>query len=252
MILAAVAGEDLVVAVAVDVGDPEGMAVGQGVVDHRPRAEPKLAVVDRLARQTTTSLPCQGSIVARKRRPSARRPRWTSLDAALRRLAGCAAAGQRAARASLERRLPTRKRSTPCVGGREDVGDAIAVGVDHLDGVDHGAALDDVAVHRSRSGLPAVRKTWSRAGLVYSGGRASRPKIGATTRSSRLSPSTSPSAGGGCWAHRRSAPASRDRPGRRPVARAAACRSSACSWRTHRRWRSRPCRRRRGRPSRSR
>ena len=39
MVLAAVAGEDLVVAVAVDVGDPEGVAVGQGVVDHGPRAE---------------------------------------------------------------------------------------------------------------------------------------------------------------------------------------------------------------------
>ena len=30
MILAAVAGEDLVVAVAIDVGHPEGVAVGQG------------------------------------------------------------------------------------------------------------------------------------------------------------------------------------------------------------------------------
>src|SRR5206468_5812846 len=36
---AAVAGEDLVGAVAVDVGDPEGVAVAQGVVDDRPRAE---------------------------------------------------------------------------------------------------------------------------------------------------------------------------------------------------------------------
>ena len=35
MVLAAVAGEDLVVAVAIDVGDPEGVAVGQGVVDAR-------------------------------------------------------------------------------------------------------------------------------------------------------------------------------------------------------------------------
>ena len=33
MILAAVAGEDLVVAVAIDVGHPEGVAVGQGRVD---------------------------------------------------------------------------------------------------------------------------------------------------------------------------------------------------------------------------
>ncbi len=41
MILAAMAGEDLLVAVAIDVGDPEGVAVGQGVVDHgsRPKLE---------------------------------------------------------------------------------------------------------------------------------------------------------------------------------------------------------------------
>ena len=39
MVLAPVAGEDLVVAVAVDVGDPEGVAVVQGGVDHRPGAE---------------------------------------------------------------------------------------------------------------------------------------------------------------------------------------------------------------------
>ena len=47
MILAPVAGEDLVVAVAIDIGHPEGVAVGQGVVDHGPRAEPeRLWVVD--------------------------------------------------------------------------------------------------------------------------------------------------------------------------------------------------------------
>ena len=39
VILAPVAGEDLVVAVAVDVGDPEGVAVGQGRVEHGPGAE---------------------------------------------------------------------------------------------------------------------------------------------------------------------------------------------------------------------
>src|SRR5262249_35769084 len=39
MVLAAVAGEDLVVAVAVHVGDPEGMAVGEGGVDRRAGAE---------------------------------------------------------------------------------------------------------------------------------------------------------------------------------------------------------------------
>ncbi len=41
MVLAAVAGEDLLVAVAIDVGDPEGVAVGQGIVDHgaRPKLE---------------------------------------------------------------------------------------------------------------------------------------------------------------------------------------------------------------------
>ena len=41
MVLAAVAGEDLLVAVAIDVGDPEGVAVGQGIVDDgaRPKLE---------------------------------------------------------------------------------------------------------------------------------------------------------------------------------------------------------------------
>ena len=39
MIFAAVAGEDFLIAVAIDVGDPEGMAVGQSVVDDDARAE---------------------------------------------------------------------------------------------------------------------------------------------------------------------------------------------------------------------
>ena len=79
MVLAAMAGEDLVVAVAVDVGDPEGVAVGQGRVEHGPRAEPERPGSASASGQTTTSLPCQGSIVARKWRPSRSRPRWTSL-----------------------------------------------------------------------------------------------------------------------------------------------------------------------------
>ena len=41
--LAAIAGEDLVVAVAVHVGDPEGVAVLQGRVDHGPGAELRCA-----------------------------------------------------------------------------------------------------------------------------------------------------------------------------------------------------------------
>ena len=39
MVLAAVAGEDLLVAVAIDVGDPEGVAVDQGIVDDGARPE---------------------------------------------------------------------------------------------------------------------------------------------------------------------------------------------------------------------
>ena len=45
MIGAAVAGEDLVVAVAIDVGDPEGVAIGQGRVEDRARSELERSVL---------------------------------------------------------------------------------------------------------------------------------------------------------------------------------------------------------------
>ena len=43
MILASVAGEDLVAAVAVDVGSPEGVALGEGVVDDLAGSKRKFA-----------------------------------------------------------------------------------------------------------------------------------------------------------------------------------------------------------------
>ena len=39
MVLAAMTGENLVVAVAIDVSDPEGMPLGQSIVDHTSRAK---------------------------------------------------------------------------------------------------------------------------------------------------------------------------------------------------------------------
>ena len=42
--------------------------------------DPNLSDPFSLSGQTTTSLPCQGSIVARKCRPSFSRPRWISLQ----------------------------------------------------------------------------------------------------------------------------------------------------------------------------
>ena len=194
MVLSSMTGEDLVIAVAVDISHPEGVAVGQAVVDHGPWAKlelessPSSGVSAKLTRPR-----CRATArLARKRRPSPSRPRCTSLDPRLTAHSGPApgVSDRRLARSLPTEQVhalleavritewPRRRRRSPRwhespAGPRRRAVHVLWLGI--VPGREH------------RAGPGRVIR---RPGM--------RPKIGATTRSSRLSPSCRPSAGGGC------------------------------------------------------
>ena len=199
-------------------------------------------------------MPCQGSIVARNRVASLSRPTWTSLDPSL----GASPGPPRSSRSSgTSPRVPEVRRNeghAQVVGG-EDPDAAVAVEIEDSIACITGRSPTDVAGPAARpSGRRSGRKTRS---LAPGPGRrpaasAFGPKIGATTRSGRLSPSTSAPAEP--VDARRTVGDRPNLPGVVEVIAALADRqqelalASARSSRIRRRWRSRPCRRRRGRP----
>ncbi len=135
--------------------------------------------------------------MARNRRPSLSRPRWTSLDP---RFGASPGARDRAGRGRSSRR-PRRRRSAS-IGRRRRLsavridGAAVAVEVDRPRSRAGPGRLADRArlVQRPDFGSgPASKTTRASAGSwSKAGGLAVGPKIGATTRSSLPSPSRSP------------------------------------------------------------
>ena len=198
---------------------------------------------------SATSLPCQGSMVARnrgRRRAGRRGPRSHPAWA------------PRRHRRSSGRDQPADRRDfapnqvTPQLAA-QDVRAAVAVEIEHVDRVQDGPLADDPGLPAaSPSGRSPGRKTttcagsWSNAGRLRRRARRSGPRPGRAACRRRRPPSGA----GGCSPRRRSASASRGRRTRPPATPGGACPGSARSSRTRRRWRSRPCRRRRGRPSR--
>ena len=255
VVLAAVACEDLVVAIAIDVGNPEGVAVGERVVQDDSWAELERSGIVAAAVPGIAGCHAYGHLVA-----------VPGLDGG----EEFASAGQLAqvdlARAAFRSRarlqpgvraknpldLASKENDASVVGG-QDVGDSVAVGVDDLDGVHHLASGHDAIAPYVGAPASALAEDMQFGGAAVTG-RLGVPPEDRSDHQVELAIAVDIAPAQAVDAADIREPS--ERPGDRrqsgPAWPVRACPSWARSSQTRRRSRSRPCRRHRGRRSRSR